>query len=163
MLFRIRLQLPGAANGIHCCHSVSILVQTKIQTLFVFRNIRNRNLTQDILGNGIKNRNLLLYRNRRGILLLQHFNNAGTLIQSILGILIQIRAELGKALKLTILRVHQLQSTCHLLHGLNLRISSDSGNRNTRVYRRHDSGVEKLGLQEYLPVCNRNDIRRNIS
>ena len=50
-------------------------------------------------------------------------------------------------LQLTELRVRQLERTGNLLHRLDLRVAADAGYRNTRVYRRTDTGVEQLGLE----------------
>ena len=70
-------------------------------------------------------------------------------------------------LQLTELRVRQLERTGNLLHRLDLRVAADTGYRNTRVYRRTDTGVEQLGLEEDLTVGNGDyvgrDIRRNVA
>ena len=114
-------------------------------------------------GNRIEDCNLLLHGDRCVLVLLENFHDTGTLIQSGLGISIQIGAELGETLKLTILGINQLQCTGNLLHCLGLCVAAYTGYGNTGVNSRHDTGVEKLCLQVNLSVCNRNNVGRNIS
>ena len=79
-----------------------------------------------------------------------------------LGIGVQVRAELGKALQLAILGVDQLQRTGNLLHRLDLSVAADTGNRNAGVDGRTDTGVEQLSLQEDLAVGDGDNVGRDI-
>ena len=70
----------------------------------------------------IEDSDLLFNGNGAVAVLLQHLNDALALRQTRLGICVQIGAELGKALQLTILRVDQLERTGDLLHRLDLAL-----------------------------------------
>ena len=59
-------------------------------------------------------------------------------------------------------RVQQLQRAGDLLHGLDLGVAADTGDGDTGVDRRHDAGVEQLGLQEDLAVGDGNDVGRDV-
>lgn len=91
-------------------------------------------------------------RDRAVLRLLEHLYDARALFQTLLGVRVQVGAELRERLQLTELRVRQLERTGNLLHRLDLRVAADAGYRNTRVYRRTDTGVEQLGLEEDLTV-----------
>ena len=133
-----------------------------IQFFFVLLDILYFHLAQNAVYYGVEDRYLLFYRNGLALALLQYFHDTFTLCKSLLGILIQIGSELGEGLQLSKLRVNELQGTGNLLHGLNLCISAYTGYGDTGVNRRHDSAMEKLGLEENLSVCNGDDIGRNI-
>ncbi|EJX05222.1 hypothetical protein EVA_06671 [gut metagenome] len=65
-------------------------------------------------------------------------------------------------MQLTILRINQFQRTGYLLHSLNLSVTTNSRYGNTRVYRRHNTGVEQVTFKENLTVCNGNNVGWNI-
>ena len=90
--------------------------------------------------------------------LLEHLDDALTLGQTGLGVGVQVRAELGKALQLTILRVNQLQRTGDLFHGLDLGVAADTGNRDAGVDGGADARVEQLCLKEDLTVGDGDDV-----
>ncbi len=60
------------------------------------------------------------------------------------------------------MRQGQLQAAGDLLHGLDLRVAADPGDRLADVDGRADAGVEQVGLQEDLPVGDGDDVRRDI-
>ena len=95
---------------------------------------------------------------RGAVVLLEYLYNAFALGQGGLGIGIQIGAELGKALQLTVLAVNQLKGTRNRLHGLDLRSAADTGNRNAGIDGGHNAGMEQLGFQEDLAIGDGDDI-----
>lgn len=137
------------------------------QLLLELADLICRNIEQCARNNGIDDDNLLFDRNRAVLRLLEHLYDARALFQTLLGVRVQVGAELRERLQLTELRVRQLERTGNLLHRLDLRVAADTGYRNTRVYRRTDTGVEQLGLEEDLTVGNGDyvgrDIRRNVA
>src|SRR5216683_758681 len=62
----------------------------------------------------------------------------------------------------TELRQGQLQSPRDLPHRLDLRVAADPGYRAAHVNGRPDTGVEQVGLEEDLPVGDRDDVSRDI-
>ncbi len=68
----------------------------------------------------------------------------------------------AKALQLAVLGVDQLQRAGDLLHGLDLGVAADTGDRDTGVDGRADAGVEQLGLQEDLAVGDGDDVGRDV-
>ena len=87
------------------------------------------------------------------------------MLERLLGVPVQIRAELGEYLQLAEAGKVDTQGTGGLFDSLGLSGAADAGYRNTRVYRRTNTGVEQLGLEEDLPsvmeITVGRDIRRN--
>ena len=125
------------------------------------------NIFQIAVGSRIDNHDLMLNPDRRILLLLQDLHQDPAMIQTPLGVLVQIGSELGKPGQFSILGQFQTQFACNLLHGRNLGVPSYTGNRNTRVHRRTLAREEQLRFQEDLSVGNGNDVggnvRRNVS
>ena len=78
------------------------------QPLLKFGNLVHGNGGQIALGNGIDDADLLGNLFGGVVLLLQHGHDAFAQGKPLLGIGIQVGAELGKALQLPVLRVQQL-------------------------------------------------------
>ena len=110
----------------------------------------------------VQDGNLLFDGDGAVAVLLEHLDDALALGQTRLGVGVQVGAELGEALQLTVLRVDQLQRTGDLLHGLDLGVAADTGNRDAGVDGGADARVEQLRLKEDLTVGNGNDVRRDI-
>ena len=122
---------------------------------------------KQVTGNRVHDSHLILYRDRRVSILLKNLNDTGTLLKTALGIGIKIRSELCERLKLTVLRVKKLKRSRYLLHRLDLRVTADTGYRDTGVNRRTNARVEQLGLKEDLTVGDGDhvggNIRRNVT
>jgi len=110
----------------------------------------------------VEDGHLLFDRNGSGAVLLEHLNDALALCQTGLGVGVQVGAELREGLQLTVLRINQLQSTGDLLHGLDLGVAADTGDRDAGVDGRHDARVEQLRLKEDLAVGDGDDVRGDV-
>ena len=75
---------------------------------------------------------------------------------------IQVGAELRERGQLAKLRQVALQPTGHLFHRLELRGGADARDRDADRDRRPDALIEQVGLQEDLPVGDRDDVRRDV-
>ena len=95
--------------------------------------------------------------------LLKDFHHALAAGEAHLGDLIQIGAKLGKSRQLTILSQIQAQLSGHLFHRLNLCGATNPGYGNPHVNGRTEAGVEKVSLQEDLPVGDGNNVGGNVS
>ena len=80
----------------------------------------------------------------------------------LLGLLVEVRAELRERRELAVLRELELQAPDHGLHGFRLRIAADARHRETAVHGRPLTLVEEVGLEEDLAVGDRNDVRRDV-
>src|SRR5438552_795895 len=76
---------------------------------------------------------LLLYRHRGILTLLEDFNVACAFIKSGFGRSIKVRAEFRKRFQLAILRLVEFEGTGNLFHGLDLRITTHAGYGDTDV------------------------------
>src|SRR6266566_5222902 len=76
--------------------------------------------------------------------------------------LVQVRGELRERGKLTELCQVKAQRFCDLFHRLRLGIATYTGDRDTDVHGWPDACVEQVGLEEDLPISDRDDIGRNI-
>src|SRR5690606_20509589 len=76
--------------------------------------------------------------------------------------LVQVRAELGEGGQLAVLRQVELQRTGDALHRVDLRRAAHTGDGDTDVDGRTNTGVEHVGVQEDLPVGDGDDVGRNV-
>ncbi len=76
--------------------------------------------------------------------------------------LVELRAELRERLQRAVLREVQAQSPGDLLHRLDLRVAAHARHRDADVDRRPHAGEEQLGLEEDLPVGDRDDVGRDV-
>ena len=77
--------------------------------------------------------------------------------------LVEIRSELRKSGHVAELRQLEPQRPGDLLHGLRLGVAADAGHRQPDVDRWADAGVEEVGIEEDLPVGDRDDVCRDVS
>src|SRR5690606_8389412 len=105
---------------------------------------------------------LLLDRDRRVLRLLEQLVQAGTTVQLCLRRGVEVRGEGGERLELLVLRQVDTQRTGDLLHGLRLRVTTDSRHRRGHVDRGALAGVEQVRLEEALAVGDRDDVRRDV-
>jgi hypothetical protein len=75
---------------------------------------------------------------------------------------IEVRAELRERLEVAVLRELELDPPGDLLHRPDLRVAADARDRHADVDRRAHTGVEQRRLQEDLPVCDRDDVGRDV-
>mmetsp|Transcript_18180 Transcript_18180/g.42282 ORF Transcript_18180/g.42282 Transcript_18180/m.42282 type:complete len:302 (+) Transcript_18180:32-937(+) len=97
------------------------------------------------------------------LLLLQQLRKNAATEKLLLGRSIKVRTELSEGGDLTVLCQLELQCACNLLHGLDLCCTSDTAHRQADIHSWTDTLVEQLGLQEDLPICNTDNIRRDVS
>ena len=76
---------------------------------------------------------------------------------------IHIATKFRKRFQFTVLCLVYFQCTGYLFHRFNLSITSYTGYRNTHIDSRTVTLIKEVGIEEYLPVGNRNYIRRDIS
>ena len=65
--------------------------------------------------------------------LLEHLDDTLALIEALLGIRVEVGAELRERLQLAVLRIRQLERAGDLLHRLDLRVAADTGYRDAGV------------------------------
>ena len=112
------------------------------------RDLLHRQVVQEAAGAGKDDQNLLGERQRRELILLQHFDQALAAIELRLRGLVEIAAELREGRQFAVLREFQLQRAGHLAHGLDLRAAADAAYRQADVHRRTNAGVEQIGFQD---------------
>ena len=117
-------------------------VEPRIQLFFIPADVRNGNVLEIPARNGVEDTDLVRHFNRFVAALLEDFNDALTLIQTLTRIAVKVGAELREALQLAVLRIQQLQTACDLFHRLDLRVAADTRHRDTGVHGRHDACVE---------------------
>ena len=132
------------------------------QVSLILLDLVNCDILEEVVDNSVDNDYLLLYFQRRVLILLEHLNDTLALCKTILCILIKVGTELCEALQLSVLGVIQLQGTCDLLHRLYLRVAAYTGYGDTRVYSGTYAGVEQFALEVYLTVGDGNYVGRDI-
>ena len=95
--------------------------------------------------------------------LLEELGHASATGELLLGRLVEVAAELRERLQLAIGGQVEAQRTGNLLHGLDLRGTTDSGNRDADVDCRALALEEEVGLQEDLAVGDGDDVGRNVA
>jgi len=105
---------------------------------------------------------LFLGRHGHILLLLEELGELGAPVEQLLGSGVEVGAELGEGGDLSVLSQLEFEPARHSFHGLDLRGGTHSRHRETDVDRRADALVEKLSLQENLPVCDRNHVGGDI-
>ncbi len=95
--------------------------------------------------------------------LLEELGHASAAGELLLRRLVQVTAELRERLQLAIGGQVETKRTSDLLHSLDLRRTTDSGNRDTDVNCRALTLEEEVGLEEDLAIGNGDDVGRNVS
>ena len=113
-------------------------------------------------GAGVDRRHLVGDRERRALVLVQRLDQALAAGQRLLGLGVELGAELRERLELAELRQVQPQLPGDLLHRLRLGVASDSRDGDPDVDRRPDARVEEVGLEEDLAVGDRDHVRRDV-
>jgi hypothetical protein len=139
-----------------------VLLDVVEQIALELLHLIDRHVVEESVDARIDRKDLIGHRHRLILTLFEQFHHAHAPRQLHLGGLIQLAPELRECGHLAILREVQSKRPGHLLHGLDLRGSSDPGDRQTDVDRRADTGVEEIAPQIDLTVRDRNDVRRNV-
>ena len=115
----------------------------------------------------IQDSNLLFHRHRAVLGLNKQLSVLTSLIDGHCRNRVHITAEFGESFQFTILRLIHLQCSGHLLHCLDLGVTTYTGYRDTDIDSRADTLIEQVRFEEYLSVGDRNhvcrDICRNVS
>ena len=75
---------------------------------------------------------------------------------------VELGAELRERLQLAVLREVEAQAAGDLLHRLRLGAAAHARHRDADVDRRADAREEEVGLEEDLPVGDRDHVRRDV-
>ena len=113
-------------------------------------------------GAGVDRGDLLGDRERAALVLVQRLDQALAAGELLLGLGVELGAELGEGLELAVLREVEAQLAGDLLHRLRLRVAADPRDRDADVDRRPDARVEEVGLEEDLAVGDRDHVGRDV-
>ena len=129
-----------------------LLVQVVAQLGVEARDVGHRHVVRVALGGREDDHHLVLHRPGHVLRLVQRGHQPLAAGQGPLGLLVELRAELGEGLQFPELGEVEAQGAGHLLHGLDLGVAAHAGHRDTHVDGRPDARVEQVALQEDLPV-----------
>ena len=132
------------------------------KALLKFPNFVDRNIVHKSVYTSKNRQHLIRYRHRLILLLLEQLHHSCTPSQLRLGGLVQFTSELCKGRHFPILGQIQTERSGHLFHGLNLRRSTYTGNRQSHVNGRTDTGIKQVCGQIDLAVGDGNHVCRNI-
>src|SRR5690606_35538800 len=154
------IQFPGTQIVEH----VSVLRPHDLQEIFLkIPHLTNRHRVHKSAGRGSDNGHLFFYRYGGILILLKDLHVAATAFDRQLRGRIQVGTEFRKGFQLAELSLIELQRSGDLLHRFDLRRSTHTRYGDTNVDRRANTGVEEVGLQEYLTVRNRDHVRGNVA
>ena len=94
--------------------------------------------------------------------MLQQLGQPSAAIEQALGGGVEVGAELGEGGHLAILRQLAFDLAGHLLHRLHLGGGAHARHRQADIHRGADALIEKIGLEEDLPVGDGDHVGRNI-
>ena len=92
----------------------------------------------------INNGNLFFYCDRSILSLLQNFNVTCSFVQSSFSRCVKVGTEFWERFQLTVLRLIKFQCSGNFLHRLDLRVTTNTGYRNTYVDRRRTPALNRL-------------------
>ena len=122
----------------------------------------HRNRIEIAVDAGVDHDDLLFHLQRRELRLLQQLGQARAARQQPLRRRVEVGAELRERRHLAVLRKLALDAARDLLHRLGLRRRADARHREADVHGRADALIEQVGLEEDLPVGDRNHVGRNV-
>ena len=105
---------------------------------------------------------LLLHRPGLVLRLVERGHHSLATCKRLLRLRIELGAELGERLELAVLSQLEAKAARDLLHRLRLRARAHAGDRAADVDRRPDAREEEVGLEEDLPVGDRDHVRRDV-
>src|SRR5271166_3579774 len=133
-----------------------------IQSLLEITQLIDGHVVEQPLRSCEDDENLLGERQRLVLSLLQDLRQTASAGELSLGGLVQITAKLRERSQFAILSEIKTQRAGNLPHGLDLRVSADSANRKSDVYRGTHARVEQVGFEIDLAIRNRDDVGRNV-
>ncbi len=110
----------------------------------------------------VDRRDLVGHLERLALLLLQHLDQPLAAVQRLLRLGVELGAELGERLQVAVLGEVEAQLAGDLLHRLRLRVAAHPRDRDANVDRGANAGVEEIGLEEDLPVGDRDHVGRDV-
>ena len=116
----------------------------------------------EAVGGGVHDRDLVLDGHRRALVLVERLDQPLTAGQRALRLGVEVGAELRERLEVAVLGQLDLQLAGDLLHRRDLRVAADARHRDADVDGRAHAGVEEAGLEEDLPVGDRDHVGRDV-
>ena len=113
-------------------------------------------------GAGVDRGDLVGDLERLALLLLEQLDQPFAAVQRLLGLGIELGAELGEGLEVAVLGEVEAQLAGDLLHRLGLRVAAHPRDRDADVDRRPHARVEEVGLEEDLAVGDRDHVGRDV-
>ena len=117
---------------------------------------------QVAVGRGVEHRDLVGDRHRLALVLVERLHEPLAAGQRLLRVRVEVGAELGERLEVAVLGELDLELAGHLLHRRDLRVAAHARHRDADVDGRAHAGVEEVGLEEDLPVGDRDDVGRDV-
>ena len=141
---------------------VAVGAELLAQLLLEARHLLGRDVVEVAVDARVERDDLLLHRPRRVLRLVERRDHLLAAVQRRLRRLVELGAELGERLELAVLGEVEAQAAGDLLHRLGLSGAADAGDRDADVHGRADAREEQVGLQEDLPVGDRDHVRRDV-
>ena len=114
------------------------------------------------VGGGVEHGDLVGDRHRLALALVERLHEPLAAGQRLLRVGVEVGPELGEGLEVAVLGELDLELAGDLLHRRDLRVAADAGHRDAHVDGRAHAGVEEVGLEEDLPVGDRDHVGRDV-
>src|SRR6516165_1027227 len=151
------------AAGADLLENLRLLVaQERQQALLEGAHARDRDRIEIAVDARIDDADLLLHLERGELRLLEQLGQPRAAVEQALRGGVEVGAELGERRHLAVLRQLPLDAPRHLLHRLGLRRGAHARHREADIHGRPDALVEQVGLQEDLPVGDRDHVGGDI-
>src|SRR5688572_28249114 len=137
-------------------------LEETIELLFVAAHVFDGDAVEEALGRGVDDHHLLLDGKRLILRLLQDLHQPAAAIELRLRGLVEVAAELRERRQLAVLRQVEAERSGHRTHRFDLRGTADARHRVADVDRGTHTLVEKVALEEDLPIRDRNHVGRDI-
>ena len=138
-------------------------LEVLVEFLFKFLDVLDGHVVEVAVGSGVQDRDLVLDRERRVLRLFEDLHHASPAFDLFPRTLVEVRGELRKTGKFSVLRHIETELAGDFFHGFYLRRAADAGHGNPDVQGRPDALIEQVCLEIDLPVRDRDDIGRDIS
>ena len=132
------------------------------QLVLVPLQVLGLDLVDEAVGTRVDDQHLLLDRHGLVLPLLEDLHQPAAAGDLPLGGRVQVRSELGEGRHLAVLGKVQPEPAGHLLHGPDLRVAADTGNRQAHVDGGTNARVEQVRLQIDLAVGDGDDVGRDV-
>ena len=160
LLLALLLELAVGVDGFHQLRLLT--VQAVVEIAEEVGDAIDLDPVEVAAGAGVDRRDLVGDRQRVALGLVERLDEALAARESPLGVGVQLGAELGEGLELTVLGEVETEPAGDLLHRLRLRVAADPGDRDADVDRRPHARVEQVGLEEDLAVGDRDHVGRDV-